>query len=101
MGIGPVGSSSDEEDSLETKSDVTKPLKGSPQTILNDSDVDSCSKGCGSASLLEAIESRRTQLKVPAACASQGAIDSLRIGLLLRQERTDGQGQEGKRGERR
>ena len=60
MGIGPGGSSS---------------LKVSPQSVPNNSGVDKGSRGCGSASLLEAI---------PAACASQEVIDSLRIGLFPR-----------------
>ena len=50
MGIGPVGSSADEEDDselahLETRSAIAKPLKGSPQTVLNDSVVEKSSKG--------------------------------------------------------
>ena len=83
MGIGPVGSSSsDEEDNsespvLETRSRVEKPPKGSSQTSQIDSGVDKGSRGYGSASLQEAIDSRRTQLEIPAACASQRAIDSL------------------------
>ena len=40
MAIGPVGSFADEEDNseltnLETRSGITKPLKGLPQIVLN------------------------------------------------------------------
>ena len=90
MGMGPVGYSSDEEDNpeptdLEKRSRIAKPSKGKPQTTLHNSGVDKGSGAYGSAGLLEAIEFRRTQLEVPAACASQGTIESLQIGLLPEQ----------------
>ena len=88
MGIDLVGSSSDGDDDskqtdVETRFRIAKLPKSSPQAVPNDSGVDEGSRGCGSASLLEAIEFRRAQLEVPVACASQGAIDGLRIELLL------------------
>ena len=86
MGIGPVGSSDEEDNSesrdLEARSRVEKPPKGSSRTSRIDSGVDKGLRGYGSASLQEVIELRRTQLEVPAACASQGAIDNLRIEQL-------------------
>ena len=93
MGIGPVGSSSDAEDNsaqadLYTRAEIAKPPNSSPQTVPNDSGDDKGSKGRGSANLQEATEFGRTQLEIPAACASQGAIDGLRIGLLLRQDKS-------------
>ena len=84
MAIGLVGSTDEEDNSeqtdLEIRSGIAKPLKGSPQNIPNDSGVDKSPRGYGSASLLEALEFRRARLGVPAACASQGAIGSLRNG---------------------
>ena len=82
MGIGPAGSSADEEDNseptdLETRSTIAKPLTGSPQNSPNDSGVETSLRGYICASLLEALRFRRAQLEVLAACASQGAIDSL------------------------
>ena len=63
MGIGPVGSSAEEEDKskladLETRPGKAMPLKGSPQDVPNDSGVEKSSRGYGSASLLEALEFR-------------------------------------------
>ena len=89
-GIGSAGSSADEEDNseptdLETRSTVAKPLKGSPQNPPNDSDVEKSLRGYGSASLLKALRLRRTQLGVPAACASQGAMGNLRSGQFPQQ----------------
>ena len=50
MGVGPASTPSDDEtDSertdLETRSDDTEPLKGSPQMVLNPSGVDESSRG--------------------------------------------------------
>ena len=61
---------------------IAKPLKGSAQEFQNDSGVEKSSRGYGSASPLEALKFGQAQLKVPAACASQRAIDRLRSGQL-------------------
>ena len=72
MGIGPGSFFADDEDNseltdLETRSTITKPLKGSPQNVPNDSGVEKSAGGCGSASLFVALTFRRAQLEVPAA----------------------------------
>ena len=53
------------------------------QSVRNLSGVNESSRGYG-ASLAEALDFRRAQLEALAACASQGAIDSLRNRELPR-----------------
>ena len=81
-GVGSAGSCADEEDNseptdLEARSTIAKLLRGSPQKDPNDFGGEKSPRGCGSARLLAALRFRQAQLEVPAACASQGAMDSL------------------------
>ena len=83
LGSGSVGPSSDEGDELGLTdgedSDPHRSLEGYlPRLDLN-SGVGASSRGCGSAGLLEALQSRQVApLDIPAACASQGPIEFLR-----------------------
>ena len=63
----------------EENNETQKPLESCfPRLDLN-SGVGESSRGCGRASLLDFLETRRTaQLDIPAACASQGAMEFFR-----------------------
>ena len=82
MGIGSVGPSSAEGEERGLiggeDSEPHKPLEGSFARFDLNSGVGESSRGCGSASLLEVLETHRVaQLEIPDACASQGAIELL------------------------
>ena len=87
MRIGSIEPSSEEGDELGLtdgeNSEPHKPLEGCfPRFDLN-SGVGESSKGCGGASLLETLKTRRVaQLEILAACAPQGALEFLRNDVL-------------------
>ena len=89
MGITSVAPSSEKIDDWEVTDEEVNlphtPLKGSTPRVNPDSGVGESSRGYGSASLLEVLNSQRiAQLEFPA-CPSQGAIEFLRTEQKPRQ----------------
>ena len=89
--VGPFFEEGDERELTDVDSQPSKPLKGSVPRLDSDTGVGGIgvgegSRGYGSASFLEVLRTQRaTRLEIPAACASQGALEFLRTEQSPRQ----------------